>query len=106
FFIIRILSSEVFILSLLDALPISSEPVASEAVVSASASFSSVAVDAGSAPAFAPAPASTAAAALAPVRRSRSETAWGTTGLAFRSEEHTSELQSREKLVCRLLLEK
>src|SRR5690606_41977255 len=25
---------------------------------------------------------------------------------AFRSEEHTSELQSREKLVCRLLLEK
>src|SRR5690606_41182238 len=27
-------------------------------------------------------------------------------GLAGRSEEHTSELQSREKLVCRLLLEK
>src|SRR5690606_16499897 len=26
--------------------------------------------------------------------------------LAVRSEEHTSELQSREKLVCRLLLEK
>src|SRR5690606_40289652 len=26
--------------------------------------------------------------------------------LALRSEEHTSELQSREKLVCRLLLEK
>src|SRR5690606_39714657 len=26
--------------------------------------------------------------------------------LAWRSEEHTSELQSREKLVCRLLLEK
>src|SRR5690606_41501574 len=26
--------------------------------------------------------------------------------LAFRSEEHTSELQSRENLVCRLLLEK
>src|SRR5436309_9750629 len=26
--------------------------------------------------------------------------------LAMRSEEHTSELQSREKLVCRLLLEK
>src|SRR5690606_41353048 len=25
---------------------------------------------------------------------------------AYRSEEHTSELQSREKLVCRLLLEK
>src|SRR5690606_42105974 len=27
-------------------------------------------------------------------------------GLRFRSEEHTSELQSRENLVCRLLLEK
>src|SRR5690606_39365172 len=27
-------------------------------------------------------------------------------GREFRSEEHTSELQSREKLVCRLLLEK
>src|SRR5690606_40739802 len=27
-------------------------------------------------------------------------------GYAFRSEEHTSELQSRENLVCRLLLEK
>src|SRR5690606_41361922 len=27
-------------------------------------------------------------------------------GFALRSEEHTSELQSREKLVCRLLLEK
>src|SRR5690606_40579336 len=29
-----------------------------------------------------------------------------TTSAAPRSEEHTSELQSREKLVCRLLLEK
>src|SRR3712207_8904661 len=29
---------------------------------------------------------------------------WG--GSAFRSEEHTSELQSRQYLVCRLLLEK
>src|SRR5690606_40707032 len=28
------------------------------------------------------------------------------TGLSRRSEEHTSELQSRENLVCRLLLEK
>src|SRR5690606_42049397 len=27
-------------------------------------------------------------------------------GIAIRSEEHTSELQSRENLVCRLLLEK
>src|SRR3712207_8549603 len=29
-----------------------------------------------------------------------------TTGAQFRSEEHTSELQSRQYLVCRLLLEK
>src|SRR5690606_41301022 len=41
--------------------------------------------------------------------RRRSETArstWTTTRLRVRSEEHTSELQSRENLVCRLLLEK
>src|SRR5690606_41123920 len=30
----------------------------------------------------------------------------GATALDYRSEEHTSELQSRENLVCRLLLEK
>src|SRR5690606_41633497 len=33
-------------------------------------------------------------------------TAVGATDPQVRSEEHTSELQSREKLVCRLLLEK
>src|SRR5207253_11196191 len=32
--------------------------------------------------------------------------AWDTRVLSFRSEEHTSELQSRGHLVCRLLLEK
>src|SRR5205085_9937391 len=32
--------------------------------------------------------------------------AQGGTGLGLRSEEHTSELQSQSKLVCRLLLEK
>src|SRR5690606_41492327 len=31
---------------------------------------------------------------------------WGWDEVVRRSEEHTSELQSREKLVCRLLLEK
>src|SRR3712207_8715633 len=31
---------------------------------------------------------------------------WGTSNLNKRSEEHTSELQSRQYLVCRLLLEK
>src|SRR3712207_7576588 len=37
-------------------------------------------------------------------RRSREPRAYGTT--SPRSEEHTSELQSRQYLVCRLLLEK
>src|SRR3712207_4741878 len=31
---------------------------------------------------------------------------WGTMGLIARSEEHTSELQSRQYLVCRLVLNK
>src|SRR5699024_12699565 len=39
-----------------------------------------------------------------PVRNRRKYTASGT--VEFRSEEHTSELQSRFELVCRLLLEK
>src|SRR3712207_8493245 len=34
------------------------------------------------------------------------ETMWVLTDLGYRSEEHTSELQSRQYLVCRLLLEK
>src|SRR3712207_7579576 len=38
-----------------------------------------------------------------PARRDR---AAGRHGAAWRSEEHTSELQSRQYLVCRLLLEK
>src|SRR5690606_40515362 len=37
--------------------------------------------------------------------RTRLSTCWGSSP-ASRSEEHTSELQSRENLVCRLLLEK
>src|SRR2546429_3621082 len=36
----------------------------------------------------------------------QSNGAWGTTTANLRSEEHTSELQSRLHLVCRLLLEK
>src|SRR5438105_11776624 len=41
-------------------------------------------------------------------RQARSETdqANGEAGAVYRSEEHTSELQSRVDLVCRLLLEK
>src|SRR5690606_24483490 len=38
--------------------------------------------------------------------RIKEDTALGIVLTVFRSEEHTSELQSRENLVCRLLLEK
>src|SRR3712207_7839720 len=34
------------------------------------------------------------------------KSSWSFVGFNFRSEEHTSELQSRQYLVCRLLLEK
>src|SRR5690606_40618446 len=42
------------------------------------------------------------------IRIKNNETIWisATAFLGIRSEEHTSELQSRENLVCRLLLEK
>src|SRR5690606_40065890 len=40
------------------------------------------------------------------IRRRRSRASRGTPRRTRRSEEHTSELQSRENLVCRLLLEK
>src|SRR3712207_7415310 len=40
------------------------------------------------------------------LRRERSGEASGRKGARGRSEEHTSELQSRQYLVCRLLLEK
>src|SRR3712207_8719763 len=42
----------------------------------------------------------------APGRGRGSDPRWGSAGPASRSEEHTSELQSRQYLVCRLLLEK
>src|SRR5690606_40869179 len=53
----------------------------------------------------------TAATGPAPTPTTRTSTSWRTATAtpartADRSEEHTSELQSRENLVCRLLLEK
>src|SRR3712207_7635696 len=39
-------------------------------------------------------------------RRSPAQSVFGLRGRTIRSEEHTSELQSRQYLVCRLLLEK
>src|SRR5215475_14972915 len=41
-----------------------------------------------------------------PPRPRRSRATWSPSPTGWRSEEHTSELQPREKLVCRLLLEK
>src|SRR3712207_7050487 len=46
------------------------------------------------------------AALLAELARLRGELNWLYSRLGGRSEEHTSELQSRQYLVCRLLLEK
>src|SRR3712207_8681109 len=40
------------------------------------------------------------------VRREEGDLRWATVKRRLRSEEHTSELQSRQYLVCRLLLEK
>src|SRR5690625_6527772 len=41
-----------------------------------------------------------------PLTRSSTALTWARKGSSCRSEEHTSELQSRGHLVCRLLLEK
>src|SRR5207302_9698680 len=51
-------------------------------------------------------PAAVAAAGPAERRLRRSSASINALPLPLRSEEHTSELQSRENLVCRLLLEK
>src|SRR5258707_7242278 len=73
-------TTEIYTLSLHDALPIYSEP--RRATSAAIAFFFRIAVDSSSV---------------------SNDTA---NRLPFRSEEHTSELQSRQYLVCRLLLEK
>src|SRR3712207_8851558 len=57
----------------------------------------------------APLPSSAGAQPTAPVAQLDRASVYGTEGQRFessRSEEHTSELQSRQYLVCRLLLEK
>src|SRR5204863_9232389 len=85
-------TTEIYTLSLHDALPISSKAY-DEAIAAASKAYDEAIAPASKAYAEAIAPASKAyAEALA--------AAWK------RSEEHTSELQSRRDLVCRLLLEK
>src|SRR5439155_26475627 len=89
----------IYTLSLHDALPISTEPAAVE-----SATEPSAAGAASEATTAEPAEAGRATHGLAPGRASTIESAEG--ARATRSEEHTSELQSRGHLVCRLLLEK
>src|SRR5699024_12493810 len=82
-------SSDLFTLSLHDALPISSVP-------------SSSTWDGASTPA------STSRSTPRPTSRAFAPTCstWSESPARRRSEEHTSELQSRFDLVCRLLLEK
>src|SRR3712207_8699816 len=88
-------TTEIYTLSLHDALPISAARSGSSAGCTRRASSSGVGTDAadrppaGGPPALPPGPA-------------RSGRPLG----LLRSEEHTSELQSRQYLVCRLLLEK
>src|SRR5690606_41930909 len=77
-----------YTLSLHDALPISSSPAGSSGVCSDSSS--------------APSSDSSSPGTSSPLRLVSPEPV----SSSPRSEEHTSELQSRENLVCRLLLEK
>src|SRR2546422_3245303 len=80
-------TTEIYTLSLHDALPISAS--------------------AGARSSASPAIHKTSASCSRPVRAASSSAVdQGTSDLASRSEEHTSELQSRLHLVCRLLLEK
>src|SRR3712207_7304616 len=75
-------TTEIYTLSLHDALPISCSPTTRRA-----------------------GPSAASASPRRPSRRRRFGTA-SPIPAAWRSEEHTSELQSRQYLVCRLLLEK
>src|SRR5690606_41171268 len=90
-------------LSLHDALPISARPASSarSSAARSRARHGSVARSSAAPAAFAPTstPLTAASSSDATARVTRTST-------RVRSEEHTSELQSRENLVCRLLLEK
>src|SRR5690625_6940869 len=90
FFFIDTATTEIYTLSLHDALPIS----ASSSVLVKSTSTRP--------PALRSTPSSSRCSSGAPEWRSMV----ASTGALARSEEHTSELQSRGHLVCRLLLEK
>src|SRR3712207_8122724 len=85
-------TTEIYTLSLHDALPISVEQALVVVLVAAGGSGCGRAR------------AHRSRLAWSPARRSRAHRTSCRRG--FRSEEHTSELQSRQYLVCRLLLEK
>src|SRR3712207_6869165 len=92
-------TTEIYTLSLHDALPISAWPTTSGSASSDPTSESAWR------PASSPrSPSSCSTSPSASRRRDGRTTDWSTT--PTRSEEHTSELQSRQYLVCRLLLEK
>src|SRR3712207_7166161 len=87
FFLNDTATTEIYTLSLHDALPISSWSHAAIAAVMPAVSVSGSLVG-------------------RPLKPSASSAGCCATRFARRSEEHTSELQSRQYLVCRLLLEK
>src|SRR3712207_9445656 len=90
-------TTEIYTLSLHDALPISS-PAPAAAAATGLKSCGAVMVPVG---------AVTTSTRQPPGRSKRAQAVSSQASLTrFRSEEHTSELQSRQYLVCRLLLEK
>src|SRR5207244_13539287 len=92
-------------LSLHDALPIWSRPAAIDAGES-SRPLGSESTNIDGAADAAGATASASTAAMTQVRIGRSSSPCSPAMFVLRSEEHTSELQSPDHLVCRLLLEK
>src|SRR5690606_42050994 len=89
-------TADIYTLSLHDALPIWTTPSTIRPAPTRTASCRSPR----------PVPSSSASPSSRARRRATSRAAWPRTRRGPRSEEHTSELQSRENLVCRLLLEK
>src|SRR3712207_9224089 len=83
-------TTEIYTLSLHDALPISRDPKRKRSTLSSPAEIEGFI--------------SRLEARVAPAEKAAREAWWRLA--TTRSEEHTSELQSRQYLVCRLLLEK
>src|SRR3712207_6949994 len=93
-------TTEIYTLSLHDALPIC--PASARAPARWRGSWPGPSPRTSATPKFAAAPGSRSR----PERRLTSRKPGTYSGGTLRSEEHTSELQSRQYLVCRLLLEK